>query len=118
MGGGPAHPNLTQDEMSRQKTRGRPVAAAPSPMDEARNELFQHIMSCGVIGSAPEHQTEWFDETMRYLTERYPELSTQQLTDLRLLGERFAAPTVKKPTEPTQTLDETPQGELDAVNAA
>ena len=122
MGGGPVHPNLTQDEMSRQKTRGRPTTAAPSPMDEARNELFQHIMSCGVIGSAPEHQTEWFDETMKYLAERYAELSKQQITDLRTLGERFAAPTVKKSAEPASTMEETadeaPQGELDAVNAA
>lgn len=82
--------------MSRQKNRGRPSAAAPSPMDEARNELFQHIMSCGVIGSLPEHQVEWFNETMNYLSERYHELSKQQIADLRVLGERFAAPPAKK----------------------
>ena len=38
------------------------------------------------------------------------------------LGERFAAPTVKKSAEPASTMEETadeaPQGELDAVNAA
>jgi hypothetical protein len=67
-------------------------------MDEARNELFQHIMSCGVIGSLPEHQGEWFNETMKYFSERYHELSKQQIADLRVLGERFAAPTAKKPT--------------------
>ena len=83
--------------MSRQKPRGRPTTAAPSPMDEARNELFQHIMSCGVIGSTPEHQGEWFNETMKYFSERYHELSKQQISDLRVLGERFAAPTAKKP---------------------
>ncbi len=65
-------------------------------MDEARNELFQHIMSCGVIGSQPEHQVEWFNETMNYFSERYHELSKQQIADLRVLGERFAAPPVKK----------------------
>lgn len=65
-------------------------------MDEARNELFQHIMSCGVIGSQPEHQVEWFNETMNYLSERYHELSKQQIADLRVLGERFAAPPVNK----------------------
>jgi hypothetical protein len=67
-------------------------------MDEARNELFQHIMSCGVIGSLPEHQGEWFNETMQYFSERYHELSKQQIADLRVLGERFAAPTAKKPS--------------------
>lgn len=82
--------------MSRQKNRGPARTAAPTPFDEARNELFQHIMSCGVIGALPEHQTEWFDETMKYVSERYHELSKQQIADLRVLGERFAAPTVKK----------------------
>ncbi len=83
--------------MSRQqKNRGPVRTAAPSPADEARNELFQHIMSCGVIGALPEHQTEWFDETMKYFSERYPELSKQQIADLRVLGERFAAPPVRK----------------------
>ena len=90
------HSHLTRDEMSRQKSRSRPSVAAPSPMDEARNELFQHIMSCGVIDSQPEHQVEWFNETMNYLSERYHELSKQQIADLRVLGERFAAPPVKK----------------------
>lgn len=83
--------------MSRQKTRGRPSTATPSPFDQARDELFQHIMRCGVIGSAPEHQVEWFDETMTLMADRYHELSTQQLADLRVLGERFASPTVKQP---------------------
>ena len=83
--------------MSRQKSRGPARTAAPSPFDEARNELFQHIMSCGVIGALPEHQTEWFDETMQYFSERYHELSKQQIADLRVLGERFAAPPVRKP---------------------
>jgi len=63
-----------------------------SPLDEARDELFQHIMKCGVIGSAPEDQAEWFDATMAYFTERFPELSKLELVQLRTLGERFAKP--------------------------
>lgn len=82
--------------MSRQKSRGPARPAATSPFDDARNELFQHIMSCGVIGALPEHQAEWFNETMQYFAERYHELSKQQIADLRVLGERFAAPTVRK----------------------
>lgn len=87
--------------------------------------MFQHVMRCGVIGSEPEHQREWFDETMRYLTERYHELSKKEITDLRVLGERFAAPT-KRP-DPVAAPDAglTPEegdaevaGEFDAVNAA
>ena len=64
----------------------------PTPFEEARDELFQHIMSCGVIGSDPEHQKEWFDETMAYMTDRYSELGKPQLQELRTLGERFAQP--------------------------
>lgn len=81
--------------MSRAKTQTtrRPSAPAiPSPFEEARDELFQHIMRCGVIGSAPEHVEEWFNETFTYLEGRYPELSKTQLTELRTLGTRFAQP--------------------------
>lgn len=72
--------------------RGRRDTAAPSAFEEARDELFQHIMSCGVIGSEPEHQGEWFDATMAYMTDRYPELQAEKLQELRTLGERFAQP--------------------------
>ena len=54
--------------------------------------MFQHIMQCGVVGSAPEDQTSWFDETTRYLEERYPELTETEIKQLRTLGERFAQP--------------------------
>lgn len=63
-----------------------------TPMDEARDELFQHVMRCGVIGAAPEHQQEWFDATMAYFAERYPELGQLELKQLRTQGERFAQP--------------------------
>ena len=79
--------------MNTTKTRFRkePVRAA-KPFEEARDELFQQIMRCGVVGSAPEDQKEWFDNTMGYLTERYHELAASQLDELRVLGERFAQP--------------------------
>ena len=67
-------------------------AGSKSPIDEARDELFQHIMKCGVIGAAPEDQKEWFDATMTYFAERFPELNQLELTQLRTLGERFAQP--------------------------
>jgi len=61
-------------------------------LDEARDELFQQIMRCGVIGAEQEHQQEWFDATIAYFAERYPELTKLELTQLRTLGERFAQP--------------------------
>ena len=81
--------------MAKQKNRNR-TSAVPSPFEEARDELFQHIMRCGVVEAAPEHQEEWFAETMSYMTERFPELSTDQLGELRKLGERFAQPPKKQ----------------------
>jgi hypothetical protein len=72
--------------------RGRRDVATPSPFEEARDELFQHVMQCGVIGAEADHQVEWFDQTMGYMTARYPELSPTQLKELRTLGERFAQP--------------------------
>ena len=72
--------------------RGRRDAAPATPFEEARDELFQHVMQCGVIGAEPEHQLEWFDQTMSYMTDRFPELTPPQLKELRTLGERFAQP--------------------------
>lgn len=78
--------------MAKKPVRRQAPTALPTPFDEARDELFQHIMRCGVIGSEPNHQGEWFGETMSYLADRYHELSADQLQQLRLLGERFIQP--------------------------
>ena len=64
----------------------------PSPFEQARDELFQHIMRCGVVGSEPEHVAEWFDETMKYMTDRFPELDEARISELKTLGMRFAQP--------------------------
>lgn len=66
--------------------------AEPSPFEQARDELFQHIMRCGVVGAEPAHVDEWFAETITYLTDRFPELSETQMTELQTLGKRFAQP--------------------------
>lgn len=73
------------------KTRRREVAV-PTPFEQARDELFQHIIRCGVIQAMPEHQTEWFDDTMSYIADRYPELEERELTELKTLGSRFCQP--------------------------
>ncbi len=74
------------------KTRQRRVVTPPTPFEQARDELFQQIMRCEVIGAAPDHQGEWFTETMTYFAERYPELKPVDVNDLRKLGERFIQP--------------------------
>lgn len=79
--------------MSKQKNRYvRSAPQAVTPFEEARDEMFQHIMKCGVIGAAPDDQKEWFDNTMTYLADRYHELNPRQIGELRVLGERFAQP--------------------------
>jgi len=82
--------------MAKTKNRMSKAPSAPSPFEEARDELFQHIMRCGVVGSNQEDQAEWFQETMAYMTERYPELSPEQIGELQQLGQRFAQPPKKR----------------------
>jgi hypothetical protein len=82
--------------MAKTKNRMSKAPTAPSPFEEARDELFQHIMRCGVVGSNAEDQAEWFQETMAYMTERYPELSSEQIGELQQLGQRFAQPPKKR----------------------
>jgi hypothetical protein len=49
-------------------------------------------MRCGVVGAESEHVEEWFADTIKYMTDRFPELSEQQIGELRTLGLRFAQP--------------------------
>ena len=72
-------------------------SAGPSTVDQARDELFSHILRCGVTEAEPEHQKEWMDDTMQYLAERYSDLDEEQLGQVRVLGERFCKPVVRKP---------------------
>lgn len=76
--------------MSKKTLRRAP--AAPSSFDQARDEMFSHILRCGVIEALPEHQKDWFDDTMQYIAERYTDLGEQQLGQLRVLGERYCQP--------------------------
>jgi hypothetical protein len=78
------------------KKKGR---AAPSVLDQARDELFSHILRCGVTEAEPDQQKEWMDDTMQYIAERYADLADEDLTQVRLLGERFCRPVVRRPEE-------------------
>jgi hypothetical protein len=70
----------------------RRAPAAPSQFDQARDEMFSHILRCGVIEALPEHQKDWFDDTMQYIAERYTGLTDQERSQLRVLGERYCQP--------------------------
>lgn len=71
----------------------------PSSFDQARDELFSHILRCGVIEAESDQQKEWLDDTMQYLGERYPDLTEEQLAQVRVLGERFCKPVVARASE-------------------
>ena len=75
--------------MHRKKPRSSPEAAS---FAQARDELFSHILRCGVIDALSEHQKDWFDDTMGYVADRYDDLSKDELAQLRTLGERYCQP--------------------------
>lgn len=75
---------------------GRKPRRLPSstPFEDARDELYSHILRCGVLEANDEHQRAWFDDTMDYMAERYPTLSPDELADVRQLGERYCKPVI------------------------
>jgi hypothetical protein len=79
--------------MIKKKSRQNPEAAS---FAQARDELFSHVLRCGVIDALPEHQKDWFDDTMLYLADRYEDLGEEELGQLRVLGERFCQPVQRK----------------------
>ena len=81
--------------MADRKSTPRPNKPADS-LDQARNELFSHILRCGVLQAAVEHQKEWFDDTMEYLADRYVYLTDEELDTLRNLGEQYCRPVIKR----------------------
>ncbi|MEP6832575.1 MAG: hypothetical protein ABJB74_04235 [Gemmatimonas sp.] len=90
--------------MAKPKLRPRRDVVVNSPYQEARDELFQHIMQCGVVGCHPDDQKEWFDATISYLSGRFPELKANEVADLRTLGERFAQPPKARSDSQTATV--------------
>jgi uncharacterized protein (DUF2235 family) len=70
--------------------------STPTLFEQARDELFSHILRCGVLEAGPEHQKEWFDDTMLYLADRYEDLTEDERSQLRVLGERFSKPVQRK----------------------
>jgi len=81
--------------MAKKRSEAR-KASVPTAFQQARDELFSHILRCGVLEAGPEHQKEWFDDTMMYLADRYEGLSAEQLAELRVLGERYCRPVVAR----------------------
>lgn len=77
--------------MSRRKN-----TAQSQSFDRARDELFSHIHRCGVLGATEEHQVEWINDTIEYIGERYTELASEDLDELKQIGMRFCRPVIKR----------------------
>lgn len=83
-----------------------------SVADRARNELFSAIRQCAVIEAAEDDQIEWMDDTIRFLAERYPELTPTELEQLKVTGLRFCQPVIPHGSQTSSTND------LEDANAA
>jgi len=81
--------------MAKKRSEPRKIAT-PTTFEQARDELFSHILRCGVLEATPEHQKEWFDDTMGYLADRFENLRDDELSELRVLGERYCRPVVAR----------------------
>ena len=86
--------------MAKQTIRRRKESAQPTPFEQARDEMFQHVMRCGVVGAEAQHQAEWFTDTLSYLADRYHELTPAEIAELRAMGERFVQPPKASQPEP------------------
>jgi hypothetical protein len=64
-------------------------------LDRARDELFSHINRCGVLDASDEQQKEWMDDTLKFLEERYPDLSGTELEELEKVGLRYCQPVIR-----------------------
>ena len=92
--------------MSRNRDRRKPASPSrPTALDDARNELFSHIHRCGVLQATDEQQEEWMKDTVEFLGERYPSLTTQQLEELSAIGLRFCRPVIVNRSEAGDTVD-------------
>src|ERR1041384_3247956 len=89
------HQRGAPSSMAKKRAEPRRMST-PTPFEQARDELFSHILRCGVLEASAEHQKEWFDDTMLYLADRYDGLDEPQLTELRVLGERYCRPVVAR----------------------
>jgi hypothetical protein len=74
--------------------RARPQRTEPSIHDRARDELFSAIRQCGVIEASEAEQLEWMAETVSFMGERYPDLTPQDLEQLKHTGLRFCQPVI------------------------
>ena len=63
-------------------------------LDRARDELMSHVVRCNVLDARMDDRNVWLDETMKYMEERYRQLSRLELAKLEMLGRQFIQPAI------------------------
>lgn len=63
--------------------------------------MFAHIHRCGVLKASPEQQESWIEDTLTYLVERFPGLSSEDQAELREMATRFCQPVIPHGKEHT-----------------
>jgi hypothetical protein len=86
--------------------------------DRARDELFSHIHRCGVLKATVEQQEEWLEDTVEYMSERFPELGSEELVELRTIGLRFCRPVIERTQDEAASDSEGAGESVDAEAAA
>jgi hypothetical protein len=92
---------LARKKARKNRNTSRNTPAPQSVMDRARDELFRAIRQCGVLGAERVDQIEWMDDTLKFMGERHPELTPEELHQLRETGLRFCQPVIPHGTEHT-----------------
>ena len=86
-------------------------------LEVARDELMSHIHRCGVLKASREQQSEWLEDTMDFMAERYPSLSEDDLGELQQIGQRFCQPVISRTSDAGPSEAET-DSEGEMVGAA
>ena len=85
---------------NRAKTK-RSEKREPNALDHARDELFRAIRQCGVMDADETEQAAWMEETVAYMKERHPQLTSAELSQLKETGLRFCQPVIPHGKEHT-----------------
>ncbi len=57
--------------------------------EEARDELFSHLLKSHIADAEPARRRAWLADTLEYLRARYPRLPDTRLGHLEEAAERF-----------------------------
>jgi hypothetical protein len=77
--------------------RPRRTDQASRLYEEARDELFSHLLKSRIAEAEPARRHAWLADTLAYLQLRYPQLPGVRLQHLEEAAERFLRTQVARP---------------------